>query len=122
MPLTWHQVEILIKNIHQILLDLLNREWNLKLLERLLQIQFQYQVVVLYQEMEYTGSVVTVTTPQDHGLNVGTPIKIKGVTPIDYNISTKVATVASSTQFTYVLPFVEKTTSNTKYFFCNYYS
>ena len=54
------------------------------------------------------GSVVTVTTPQDHGLNVGTPIKIRGVTPIDYNISTKVATVASSTQFTYVLPFVRE--------------
>ena len=49
------------------------------------------------------GSVVTVSTPQDHGLNVGTPIKIRGVTPIDYNISTKVATVASSTQFTYCL-------------------
>ena len=54
------------------------------------------------------GSVATVSTPQDHGLNVGTPIKIRGVTPIDYNISTKVATVASSTQFTYVLPFVRE--------------
>ena len=54
------------------------------------------------------GSVVTVTTPAEHGLNVGTPIKIKGVTPLDYNISAKVATVTSGTVFTYILPFVRE--------------
>ena len=49
---------------------------------------------------------VTVTTETDHNLTEGTPIKIKGVKPIDYNIATKVATVDPSNprQFTYQLP------------------
>jgi hypothetical protein len=51
-------------------------------------------------------SVVTVTTSSDHGLTAGTPIKIRNVNVDDYNISTKVQSVTSSTQFTYVLPFV----------------
>ena len=52
------------------------------------------------------GSIVTVTTSVDHGLNAGTPIKIRGVNVDDYNISTTVQNVASSTSFTYLLPFV----------------
>jgi len=49
---------------------------------------------------------VTVTTTVDHGLTVGTPIKINGVSPTDYNISTKVQSVDSSNAriFTYLLP------------------
>ena len=52
------------------------------------------------------GAVVNVTTTIDHGLNAGTPIKIRGVNVDDYNISTKVATVINEKQFTYLLPFV----------------
>ena len=49
---------------------------------------------------------VTVTTATPHGLSVGTPIKIKGVRPQAYNISTKVAFVDSLNDkvFTYALP------------------
>jgi len=36
---------------------------------------------------------VTVTTSTDHNLTAGTPIKIRGVDPQDYNISTKVQSV-----------------------------
>ena len=54
------------------------------------------------------SAVVTVTTETDHGLNVGTPIKIRGVSGpgivLPYNISTTVQNVLSSTQFTYLLP------------------
>ena len=52
------------------------------------------------------GNVITVTTTDPHGLSSGTPIKIKGVSVADYNISTKVASILTSTQFTYLLPFV----------------
>ena len=52
------------------------------------------------------GSIITVTTSNPHGLNAGTPIKIKGIGVDDYNISTKVQNVTSTTQFTYLLPFV----------------
>ena len=52
------------------------------------------------------GNVVTVTTTTPHGLSSGTPIKLKGVSTPDYNISAKVASVLTSTQFTYLLPFV----------------
>ena len=51
-------------------------------------------------------AVVTVDTAVPHGLDVGTPIKIRGVSVSDYNISTKVATVLSDTRFTYSLAFV----------------
>ena len=49
--------------------------------------------------------VVTVTTDLDHKLNVGTPIKIKGVSDSRYNISTKVASISSTNPkvFTYFL-------------------
>jgi hypothetical protein len=52
------------------------------------------------------GSIITVTTTNPHGLNAGTPVKIKGVGVDDYNVSTKVQNVTSTTQFTYLLPFV----------------
>jgi hypothetical protein len=47
--------------------------------------------------------IVTVTTTTEHNLNAGTPIKIRGVAVEDYNISTKVQTVISETEFTYLL-------------------
>ena len=52
------------------------------------------------------GTIVTVTTQVPHGLSAGTPIKIRGISEADYNISTKVVQVASDTVFTYALPFV----------------
>ncbi len=51
-------------------------------------------------------SIITVTTSVDHGLTTGTPIKIKGVSDLRYNLSTKVQNVTSDTVFTYLLPFV----------------
>ena len=49
---------------------------------------------------------VTVKTAVPHELTAGTPIKISGVSPEDYNISTKVQGVSPSdpTVFTYLLP------------------
>ena len=51
-------------------------------------------------------SQVTVTTNIDHGSTAGTPIKIKGVIPEEYNISTMVQSVDASNPkvFTYLLP------------------
>ena len=53
---------------------------------------------------------VTVTTKGAHGLSVGTPIKIRGVNPQAYNISTKVVTVDDTLDnvFTYTLPDFDK--------------
>ena len=53
------------------------------------------------------GPVVTVTTAIPHELTGGTPIKIEKVNVPDYNISTKVQSVLSDTQFTYLLPQVD---------------
>ena len=52
------------------------------------------------------SSIVTVTTSVDHELQAGTPIKIEGVTPNDYNISTVVQSVSADNPrvFTYLLP------------------
>ena len=54
------------------------------------------------------SSTVTVTTAEAHGLNSGTPIKVKGVSGSGvvspYNISTKVQNVLTDTSFTYLLP------------------
>ena len=49
---------------------------------------------------------ITVTTQGAHNLSVGTPIKIKGVGRVEYNISTKVASTDPilDNKFTYVLP------------------
>jgi len=49
------------------------------------------------------GTVVTVTTQIPHGFAAGTPVKIRGINVNDYNISTKVASVTSTTVFTYFL-------------------
>ena len=48
-------------------------------------------------------SQITVTTAIEHGLTSGTPIKIRGVSVEDYNVSTKVQNIISPTQFTYLL-------------------
>ena len=52
------------------------------------------------------STTITVTTTTAHGLNTGTPIKIKGVPIPDYNISTKVLNVIDDFRFQYSLPFV----------------
>ena len=52
------------------------------------------------------GNVVTVTTSTAHGFSSGTPIKINGVSSPEYNISTKVASILTETEFTYLLPAV----------------
>ena len=51
------------------------------------------------------SNTVTVTTSTDHNLSVGTPIKIRGVSTPEYNVSTFVASVDSinSKIFTYIL-------------------
>jgi hypothetical protein len=51
-------------------------------------------------------AIVTVKTVLPHGLTAGTPIKINGVSPSNYNISTKVQSISDtdSTVFTYLLP------------------
>ena len=49
------------------------------------------------------NSTVTVTTATPHNLTVDTPIKIRGVNSSDYNISTVVQSVSSTTTFTYLL-------------------
>ena len=53
---------------------------------------------------------VTVTTAVDHELTAGTPIKISGVSPADYNVSTKVQSVDPDNPriFTYLLPTFRK--------------
>ena len=53
-------------------------------------------------------AIVTVTTQDPHGLNEGTPIKIRGVAgsgvTAPYNISVKVQNTPTPTTFTYVIP------------------
>ena len=52
------------------------------------------------------SSQVTVKTAVPHELSAGTPIKISGVSPGNYNISTKVQSISDTdpTVFTYLLP------------------
>ena len=52
------------------------------------------------------NSQVTVKTAIPHELTAGTPIKISGVSPVYYNISTKVQSISDTdpTVFTYLLP------------------
>jgi hypothetical protein len=54
------------------------------------------------------SNVITVITERPHGFSAGTPIKIRGVSVQDYNISTKVQSIDEDdvNKFTYVLPFV----------------
>ena len=51
-------------------------------------------------------NVVTAQTSRPHGYEVGTPIKVRGVTPTNYNISATVTAVSNSDDkvFTYTLP------------------
>ena len=51
-------------------------------------------------------TVVTVDTVEDHGLSADTPIKIRGVSVGDYNVSTKVSSILGDRRFTYNLGFV----------------
>ena len=55
------------------------------------------------------STLITVETNEPHDLTVGTPIKIRGVTPADYNVSTFVTSVTDSTTFGYLLPDVDAT-------------
>ena len=41
----------------------------------------------------YADNEITITTLTDHNLDVGTPIKINGVTPAEYNVSATVTTI-----------------------------
>jgi hypothetical protein len=50
------------------------------------------------------SNLVTVVTDVPHDFIEGTPIKIRNVVPVDYNISTKVQTTSNSTTFTYLIP------------------
>jgi len=52
------------------------------------------------------SSQVTVKTLVPHEFTAGTPIKISGVSPVEYNISTKVQSISATdpTVFTYLLP------------------
>jgi microcystin-dependent protein len=52
------------------------------------------------------SSQVTVKTTVPHKFTAGTPIKISGVSPVNYNISTKVQSISDTdpTVFTYLLP------------------
>ena len=52
------------------------------------------------------NSQVTVKTAVPHELTAGTPIRISGVSPANYNISTKVQSISETdpTVFTYLLP------------------
>jgi hypothetical protein len=50
------------------------------------------------------SNLVTVVTDVPHDFIEGTPIKIRNVVPVDYNISTKVQTTPNSTTFTYLIP------------------
>jgi microcystin-dependent protein len=47
---------------------------------------------------------ITVVTDVPHELNFGTPIKIRGVSSSEYNVSTFVQDILSETEFTYLLP------------------
>jgi microcystin-dependent protein len=56
------------------------------------------------------SSQITVTTAVPHQLTTGTPIKIRGVSVNDYNVSTKVSSVDDTNPniFTYLLSYVRK--------------
>jgi hypothetical protein len=59
--------------------------------------------VLAISTISQTASTVTVTTLSPHGLTPGTGILISGVTPSGYNGTFAVATVPSTTSFTYTL-------------------
>jgi len=55
------------------------------------------------REGGFADSIVTVRTLTDHNLDVGTPIKINGVVPADYNVSATVTSISATNpkEFTY---------------------
>ena len=103
------QVEILMLSFLPTLRDLQNRDQSGKLLVHLLLIQFLFSSIEAGSGGTPTNQV-TVTTVTDHNLSAGTPIKISGVDPEDYNISTKVQLVDADNPrvFTYLLPTFRK--------------
>jgi hypothetical protein len=52
------------------------------------------------------SALVSVTTIEPHGLDAETPIKIRGVSVSDYNVSTQVTQIIDPNNFTYSLNFV----------------
>ena len=62
-------------------------------------------------ESGVASSLVTVTTQQDHGLDIDTPIRIKGVSDLNYNVSTTVTSVSPTNKkvFTYTLESFDRT-------------
>lgn len=59
--------------------------------------------VNVISSLTWSGSVATVTTTSAHGLVVGNTVAIQGVTPAGYNGYYVVASVSSSTVFTFAL-------------------
>jgi microcystin-dependent protein len=55
------------------------------------------------------STLITVETNDPHKLTVGTPVKVRGVTPADYNVSTFVTSVTDETTFGYLLADAEPT-------------
>jgi microcystin-dependent protein len=55
------------------------------------------------------STLITVETNNPHKLTVGTPVKVRGVTPADYNVSTFVTSVTDATTFGYLLADAEPT-------------
>ena len=67
---------------------------------------FATDPVVITELKRNSGeNTVTVTAEQPHGFSVGTPVKIRDVLPVEYNVSTKVTSVDPDdpTKFTYEL-------------------
>jgi hypothetical protein len=65
------------------------------------------QISNLFSGDGFTPSaLVNVTTIEPHGLDAETPIKIRGVSVSDYNVSTQVTNVIDPNTFTYSLNFV----------------
>lgn len=55
-------------------------------------------------QISASGTTVTVRSKIPHNLTAGIPIVVYGCTPVDYNVSSVVATVIDPYQFTYVAP------------------
>ena len=105
MHLIEHLEERLIRSIqHQAGIFPSNAQ-NGKLSVLLLLIQLLSLVLFLVMDLLHP-TLLRSTTQSAHGLNAGTPVKIKGINVSDYNISTKVVSVISERKFTYSLPSV----------------
>ena len=103
MELDLAELLILPTYSQQMLWDLIQGDLNLKLLEHLHRIQSTLHQLFLEME-EFQPEKLTVTTQEAHGLNVGTPIIVEGVTGENaFNISTKVTGIDNTNDkiFTY---------------------